>query len=663
MASRLTDSGPGSRILLLSSAVIGLSLWGIHISMAAPTTILGVARFGPYEVDLRAGELRKFGLRVKLGEQPLRILVLLIEHAGELVSREELRSRLWPENTFVDFDHGLNSAVQRLRDSLADTADKAKWVETVPRRGYRFVGDIEWCKPKGSIESALSVGAILNPTMQAPAILVDPSATRAAKWKWLAIALICTVAGGIMAKMISSARDTKSNSPIRSLAVLPMEDLSGDASQDHFADGMTDELITELAKNPSLRVISRTSVMQFKGVHRPVRDIARELGVDGILEGSVTHAADRVHMTVQLIHAPADTPVWAESYDREFKNAIELPAELAETIAKEIKAAATPPVAPPHINPEAHEAYMQGRFFWFSSNGTPSLSYFQKAVQLQPDYAAAWSGIADSVGGRAVAGSITPAEAKTSWEAAARKAVELDDSLPEAHNSLAAWYLFWAWDWNHAEAEGKRCIALTPNYAEGFHVYSYIMTVLNRPEEALQAQKQGMELDPLARPWALGYTYFHLRRFDDAVKELRLREEARPEDISMHELLSISYQFAGQEQESAREWEQVFLLQGDKTSAAAVEREFQRGGIQGVAEWDWKRTGKELQQGYVSPFWRALQAARAHHKEETLHLLEEAYREHSPRLVFLQNEPVFDFLHSEARYKALVRKVGLPPTY
>ena len=240
---------------------------------------------------------------------------------------------------------------------------------------------------------------------------------------------------------------------------------------------------------------------------------------------------------------------------------------------------------------------MQGRFFWYSHNDTPSLNYFQKAVQLQPDYAAAWSGIADSFGGRAVAGVITPAEAKTTWEAAARKAVELDDSLPEAHNSLAAWYFFWAWDWNHAEAETKRCISLTPNYAEGFHVYSYILTVLNRPEEAVQAQKQGMELDPFALSWALGYTYFHLRRFDDAVMELRLREEARPEDIGLHDLLSISYQLAGKEQEAAREWRQVFLLQGDKTSAAAVEREFQRGGIQGVAEWDWRRTGKELQQG------------------------------------------------------------------
>jgi tetratricopeptide (TPR) repeat protein len=241
--------------------------------------------------------------------------------------------------------------------------------------------------------------------------------------------------------------------------------------------------------------------------------------------------------------------------------------------------------------------------------------------------------------------------------------VDLDDSLPEAHNSLAAWYLFGAWDWKHAEAEAKRCVSLTPNYGEGFHLYSYILTVLNRPEEALQAQKQGMEVDPFARSWALGYTYFHLRRFEDAVKELHLREEAMPEDISLHQMLSQAYEFAGEEKESAREWREAFLLQGDKDSAAAVEREFERGGTKAVAEWDLKRSGKGTPGIYVSPFWRALQTARARHRAETLQLLEDAYRERAPRLVFLQNEPVFDFLHSEPRYQALVKKMGLPSAY
>lgn len=636
---------------------------GFRKLMTSSTASQAVARFGPYEVDLRSGELRKFGVRVKLGEQPLQILLLLIERPGELVRREELRANLWPENTFVDFDHGLNSAVQRLRDSLSDTAEKAKWIETVPRRGYRFVGELEWYKPNGSSSDVQPTTAAPDQTAQSPSIHVQAIAKPVAKWRWLALALLCVVGLGILTRVFWGSRDAKSATSIRSLAVLPLEDLSGDAFQDRFADGMTDELITALANNPSLRVISRTSVMQYKGVHRPLRDIARELGVDGILEGSIKHTADRVHMTIQLIHASTDTHVWAESYDRELKDADELPSELSRSIAHRIKAAATPAVTRRYINPQAHEAYMQGRFFWLSHNDQPSLQYFQKAVQLQPDYAAAWSGISDSYGGRAVAGVIPPSEAKTTWEAAARKAVELDDSLPEAHNSLAGWYLFWAWDWKHAEDESKRCISLTPNYAEGFHLYSYVLTVLNRPEEALEAQERGMEVDPFARPWALGHTYLQLRRFQDALKELRPREEARPEDIGLHEMLSQAYQFVGEEEQAAREWKEVFLLQGDKDSATALEREFERGGIQAVTEWDLKRSGKETPGSYVSPFWRAMQTARAQHREETLQLLEEAYREHAPRLVFLQNEPVFDFLHSEPRYQALVKKMGLPSAY
>jgi TolB-like protein len=522
------------------------------------------------------------------------------------------------------------------------------------------VGAVEWFKANGTSSNANLPTAEVANIPAAPA-LVRPAPRLTLQWRWGVLALICIAGAGLLARMISASREVKALPPIRSLAVLPLENLSGDESQDVFADGMTDELITALAKNPSLRVISRTSVMQYKDVHRPLKDIARELGVDGILEGSIKHAANRVHMTIQLIHAPSDTHVWAESYDREFNDALELPSELSQSIAKAIKATATQAVAQRPISPEAHEAYMQGRFFWFSQNDTPSLEYFQKAVQLQPDYAAAWSGISDSYGARAVAGVISPAEAKATWEAAARKAVELDDSLPEAHNSLAAWYLFWAWDWKHAEAEAKRCVSLTPNYAEGFHLYSYVLTVLNRPEEALEAQKRGMEVDPFTRPWALGHTYFQLRRFEEALQELRPRERAKPEDMGLHEMLSMAYQFAGEEKQAADEWREVFLLKGDKDSAAAVEREFERGGIRAVAEWDLKRSQDASQGSYVSPFWRAMQTGRARHREETLRLLEEAYREHAPRLIFLQNEPVFDFLHTEPRYQALVRKVGLPP--
>jgi TolB-like protein len=448
---------------------------------------------------------------------------------------------------------------------------------------------------------------------------------------------------------------------IRSLAVLPLENLSGDPSQEYFADGMTDELITALAKNHSLRIVSRTSAMQYKGVRRSVRDIARELGVDGILEGSITRSASRVHLTVQLIHAPTDTHIWAESYDRDLNAAFSLPSELSQTVAKEVRLAVSSPAPLPHINPEAHDAYLHGRYYWFSDNSDPSLEYFEKAIQLQPGYAAAWSGLSDYYGGSAVGGQLDPQKVRSKWAAAAHKAVELDNSLPEAHNSLAALYFFGDWDCAHADAESQRAIALDSNYAEAHHLRSYILMAMNRPEEAVQEQKLGIEADPFQRPWALGFTYYLLRQFDAAITELRLRADANPGDGSTHLILADVYWLKGMFKEAAQEMEQGFLVTGDRVSADAVTHAFQRGGIQAVAEWRWQNAKTAAaRQGYASPWWMALDSARARHKEETLKLLEDAYREHSPRLIFLQNEPVFDFLHSDPRYQALVKK--LPAT-
>src|SRR5579864_4842231 len=278
------------------------------------------ARFGPYELDVHSGEVRKFGIRLKLGEQPLRILVLLMERPGELVTREELRARLWSQNTFVDFDHSLNSAVQRLRETLSETAEKARWIETVPRRGYRFVGAVEWSKPNRAEPTTEST---LSTTVEAAEHgVLDPSPQPISHSLFLRSRLVAATLAFLLAAaaimgIVRHERTLAAPAPIRSLAVLPLENLSGNPAQEYFADGMTDELITALAQNRSLRVVSRTSAMQYKGVRRPVRDIARELGVDGILEGSITRSESRVHLNVQLVHAPSDTHIWAKSYDRD----------------------------------------------------------------------------------------------------------------------------------------------------------------------------------------------------------------------------------------------------------------------------------------------------------------------------------------------------------
>ena len=630
-----------------------------------------VARFGPYEVNTQSGELRKFGIRIKLGEQPLRILVLLMERQGDLVTREELRSKLWSSDTFVGFDHSLNSAVQRLRESLSDTAEKAHWIETVPRRGYRFVGSVEWVKangtnPNGSGNHAskaaegepVRVHDVRNIPQQDPAFPENREKLRTKRWAWLAVAVAAILVAGVILWLVRRNR-TPAFTVIRSLAVLPLQNLSGDPAQDYFVDGMTDELITALAQNHSLRVTSRTSAMQYKKVQRPVREIAKELGVDAIIEGSVMRAGSRIHMTVQLIRPSDDTHIWAESYDRDLNQAFTIPSDLSTTVAKAVRVAIASPEPTRDINPEAHDAYLHGRFFWFSENDENARAYFDKAIRLQPEYAAAWSGLADYYALRAVGGEISPQDVRPNWEGDARKAIALDDSLSDGHNSLAAWYLFGAWDWKRAEPESLRAIALNPNNAEAYHLHSYVLTAAGRLREALQAQKQGMELDPFARPWALGYTYYHMRQFDAAIADFRIRSQADPKNSGLHFWLSNAYRFSGLEKEAVDELEQGYIANGRKDAAPAIRKAFEQGGFKEAAVWRLRDT-KAHTHGYFSPYWLALISGLAQQKEETLALLEAAYAERSPRLVFVQHEPEFDFIHSEPRYQEIVRKMGLP---
>jgi TolB-like protein/DNA-binding winged helix-turn-helix (wHTH) protein/Tfp pilus assembly protein PilF len=620
------------------------------------------ARFGPYEVDLRAGQVRKFGIRIKLGEQPLQILAMLMERPGELVTREELRAKLWSD-TFVDFDHSLNSAVQRLRDSLSDTAEKAHWIETVPRRGYRFVGQVQWneCNesagPSGKAPTPSAVDPLAEDVLEEPAV-PQPERLRRLGWRPVAAALAFLLAAVGIVELIHRETVARPVPTIRSLAVLPLENLSGDPSQDYFADGMTDELITALAKNHNLSVVSRTSAMQYKGVQRNVRDMARELAVDGILEGSVERSGSRVHMTVQLIYAPTDSHVWAESYDRDVTQAYSLPEELSQTVAKEVKAATSP--APPqrYVNPEAHDAYLRGRFFWFSFNIPQALPYFEKAIQLQPDYAAAWSGLSDTY---AIAGmgQRLPQQVSSNAFDAARKALELDDSLPEAHNSMAAWYLFYGWDLQHADSESRRAVELNPNYAEGHYLRHKALMAMNRVDEAEAETKRALELDPFARSWGLGKFYTETRRYDLAINELRTHHAARPTDNFVVACLSKAYWLKGMYKESQQELEEGFQLDHNQEALAAAHKAWVHGGEKAVEQWGAERIQAHARSSYVSEFDLATATAYTGDKDQTLKHLESAYRDREPEMIELQYEPLFDILHSDSRYQALVKKIGL----
>jgi TolB-like protein/DNA-binding winged helix-turn-helix (wHTH) protein/Tfp pilus assembly protein PilF len=624
-----------------------------------------VYRFGEFELDQSGFQLSRNGRMLKLERIPMELLIFLAERGGAVVTRQEIIERLWGKDVFVDTEHGINTAVRKIRQVLKDDPLNPRFVQTVTGKGYRFIAEQIEIQPDvttpkaGATTSHVGTGASPVLPSEAQQRGARPLRVAAAVVVLLALAALAySFRSHIFASTIfTSARASQ----IHSIAVLPLANLSGDQSQDYFADGMTDELITSLAKNRNLRVVSRTSAMQFKGVNRPVKDIARELNVDGILEGSIERTASNVHMTVQLIYAPTDTHVWAESYDRDLNRAYSLPEELSQTVAREVKAATSPAAGQRYINPEAHDAYLHGRYLWFATlSAANTLSYFQKAIQLQPDYAAAWAGLADTYALEGM-NDRPPLEVTEKFHAAALKALELDPLLPEAHNAMAAWYLFYAWDPAKADVESRRALELDPNFAEGHHLHSYILEVQLRFAEGEAEAKRSAELDPFIHPWELGWFYTNERKFDDAIKELKLQTVAHPQDSGIAYFLSSAYWLKGMYRQSQEQLEFALESERDLQGKTEAHKAWVSGGEPAVERWSANRFKALARKQYVETEFVAIIVAYTGDKEATLKYLEAAYRDHDPDLIFLQNDPMFDFLHSEPRYQAIVKKMGLTP--
>jgi TolB-like protein/DNA-binding winged helix-turn-helix (wHTH) protein/Tfp pilus assembly protein PilF len=628
-----------------------------------------IAYFGSFQLDLVSGELRKHGLKLKLGEQPFQILKLLLERSGQLVSREELHTQLWPSDTFVDFDHGLNSAIRRLREILSDTQEHAHWVETVPRRGYRFVGVVTLKLQPRKLEQPNAQTEVVA----SPAEVIDSETTQksdqtalfARKWNparvgaafGLAVVASLAVWG---ARRWESRRNVSSAAPLRTLAVLPLENLSGDSAKEYFADGITDELITELAKNRRLQVISRTSVMQYKNVRRPLREVAGELGADAVVEGTVALNGTKVRVAVQLIRAATDSHLWAQSYERDLGDTIALQTELARNIANELKATVLPSESRSRtISPEAHDYYLKGRYAWFSGNGARAKEFFEKARDLQPDYAEAYSGLAYYYGGNAVTGDLDPRQAMPESERYARKSVELDDSLADAHNAMAAIDLFYHWDWKKAEEQELRAIELNPSFAEAYHVLAYILMAQNRTEDAIAAQRKASQLGPFERPWAFGYILGCAERYREAETELKHELEMAPANFGVRARLASVLRIQGKEKEAAMELAEGERRIGHADQAAEIEKAFAEGGDAAVQQLGLKSLEARAKREYVSPMEFAYAYARLRDRDKTMEWLEKAYQERSPRLVRLTMEPDLKSMEKDPRFMNLVQRVGL----
>jgi TolB-like protein/DNA-binding winged helix-turn-helix (wHTH) protein/Tfp pilus assembly protein PilF len=618
-------------------------------------------RFANFEVDLRAGELRKHGVKIKIQEQPFRVLEVLLESAGEVVTREEIRSRLWTTDTFVDFDHRLAVAINKVREALGDSAENPGLVETVGRRGYRFMLPIEpAARPGGMSDDSRTEG-----WLEHSQLLTGAKGKSGRDIALAVVALSVLIALGLMIvrhwRRPDAAAFSGVQRPISSIAVLPLENLSGNPSQDYFSDGMTDELITDLAMLPGVRVISRTSTMQYKGTHKAMPQIARELHVDGVVEGTVVRMGDRVRIRVQLIDAPDDRHIWAEAYERELKDVLALQASMAREMAREIRLGLTAQqevrlASSRSVNPEAHELYLKGRYFWNKRDHeglSKAVEYFQQAIENDPTYSAAYAGLADAYG---LLGMMPQAKA------AAEKALEIDADLAEAHASLGLIAPFLDWNWADAQRHFERAIALSPNYATAHHWYAeaYLLP-LGRTNEAIAEIRKAQELDPLSPAIGtdLGKELYFARRYDEAIVQLRRVLELDPGFVSARNWLSDTLLEEGRYPEAEAELEKTKSSKEERVYVRQTAYLYARMGRRAEAEKALAHSlrlsrGKDVSSGAVALVYAALGE-----KDKAFYWLEKSYAVKSSFMTTLKFWSVFDPLRADPRFVNLVRRVGL----
>jgi len=618
-----------------------------------------VYSFEGLEVDLRAGELCKNGERVKLQEQPLQILAMLLERPGEVVTREEIQKKLWPTDTFVEFDHSINAAIQRLRIALGDSADNPRFVETMARRGYRFIAPVD-------------VGAGLAPPRAQQAAPLRRywlvAAAGGAGVAILAVFLALNVAG--LRDRVLRAVGAVPEPPlqIQSIAVLPLENLSGDKDQEYFADGMTDALITDLGNISALRVISRQSVMVYKGSKKPLPEIARELNVDAVVEGTVQRSGNRVRITAQLLDARADRHLWAEAYERDLRDVLTLQGEVAQAIGREVQVKLTPEeqarlAAVRPVNPEAHDLYLKG-FDWVNrSNGQApilkkALECFQQAIQKDPNFARAYLGVAETYNILGNANQLPSDEAYPKAKAYARKALELDDTLDEAHVELANALAFGDWDWSSAEHEYKRAFEINPNSAAAQSGYSFYLTFIGQPAEAIAEAKRFEEISPgLAGSYmCLACVYLWARHYDEALAQFRkgmeLNPNARPQFF-----LGWIYVEKGMYEEAIAEFQQ---LPDGVAKFGHLGNAYARAGNKAEARKAIQKLAGFTKRG-LGTYEIALVYAGLGEKDQALMWLEQAYKAHDKGMPFLKVDPSLDPLRSDPRFQDLLRRMNFPP--
>jgi TolB-like protein/DNA-binding winged helix-turn-helix (wHTH) protein/lipoprotein NlpI len=610
-------------------------------------------RFRDYQLDPDGFELCRSGHRLRLERKPMELLILLAENQGRLVKREEIIEKIWGKDFFFDAENGINNAIRKIRSALNDNAEHPLFVETSLGKGYRFIAPME---------------RVLEPASSpAPEQTVIPREPTGFRWgrTWVPALGVMTLIAAAFAFNVAGIRSrvfARSVPPIHAIAVLPLENLSGDQAQDYFADGMTDALITDLAQISSLRVISRTSAMHYKGSHQPLPEIAKELNVDAVVEGSVIRSGNRVRITAQLVDARSHRHLWAETYDRNLRDVLALQSDVANAIAKQVQAQMTPAekaktttVRQP--DPETYQLYLEGLFYWNKGtvqSASRSREYFQKAIEREPGYARAWVGLgfAYNLMGDFARG-----------KEAAKKAVALDDTNGEAHAVLAFATLQNDWDWSLAQREFQRAIELDPNNARAHHAYAVYLSSLRRFDEARAEMQRALELDPLA-PLAnanLGAIYWSSHDFEQAIQQMKRALEIDPNYADAHEGLGLVYESAGRYNQASAEFEKYRALSGNILQFKA--RVAHLYALQGRRA-DALRLVEEVKAAHKPGDRLSYPIAWVYvalgDKDRAFRWLESLYTEHADDLVDLNDDPPLEPLHSDPRFQDLARRVGLP---
>jgi len=632
--------------------------------MSSPTSSPKVHhfRFGAFELDTMLGELRRSGVRLPVQGQPLQVLEVLLRSPKLLVSREQLRQALWPEGTFVDFDDALNNCIRRLRQALNDDAEAPRFIETVPRRGYRFLADVE------PVADGREIAAVSNKD-------AGPEILWPGKWRKrvaliMAIATVLMIVGAAWLTRRHSSTDVPA---IHSLAVIPLENLSGDATQEYLADGMTDALITNLAQLHSIRVVSRTSIMQYKGARKSLPQIAKELDVDGIVQGSVARSGQNLRITAQLIYAPADRHIWAETYERDFRDVLRLQDEVALAIAQRVGGelsaqdrAFLSGVGP--VDPEVSDAYLKGRYFWnkFTADGVnKSVDYYQQAIKIDPAYGPAHVGLADSYMSLVqVLSLISPRDGCEKAKAELKNALELDGERAEAHGSLGWIKMHYDWDLPGAENELRRALELNPNYSQAHHQYAHFLTATGRMTEALAESKRALELDPygVRVNSHQGWHYLYARDYDQAIRDFQRTLAMEPTDGYSRRYLAIAYEQKGMYSDALTELQKTSPGQAQTpVMRAALGHAYALAGNHREALAILNELETKAKQQYVSALDIALIYLGMGERRLALDWLEKAYHEHSWFLIYLKVDPRFDALRSDPRFQNIVRRVGMQP--